>query len=109
MAVRSILRAVPGEDGKKRTTMSHPEGIAAAAAAASVPATAAVVEAGFPVRSVIPAQAAEVHTLNEFGADVAMRTKGEVTIEVLPAGAVVGVCETPDGVDKGQIEGGFAC
>ncbi len=35
-------------------------------------------------------------------------TDGEVIIEVLPAGAVVGVKETLDAVDKGLVEGGFA-
>ena len=46
--------------------------------------------------------------LNEFAADVAALTNGEVQIEVLPAGAVVGVKETLDAVDAGLIEGGFA-
>ena len=49
-----------------------------------------------------------MQTLNEFGADVAVLTDGEVTIEVLPAGVGAGVCETLDGVHKGPIEGGFA-
>ena len=35
-------------------------------------------------------------------------TDGEVNIEILPAGAVVGVQETLDAVDAGLIEGGFA-
>lgn len=60
------------------------------------------------VQSVISAKADEVHMLNEFAADVAALTGGEVKIEVLPAGAVVGVAETLDAVDKGLIEGGFA-
>ena len=60
------------------------------------------------VQSVIPAKADEVHMLNEFGKDVAALTDGSVKIEVLPAGAVVGVKETLDAVDKGLIEGGFA-
>ncbi len=60
------------------------------------------------VQSVIPAKADEVHMLKEFGKDVAALTKGEVKIEVLPAGAVVGVKETLDAVDKGLVEGGFA-
>jgi len=60
------------------------------------------------VQSVIPAKADEVTMLNDFGATVAALTKGTVEIEVLPAGAVVGVAETLDAVDKGLIEGGFA-
>jgi TRAP-type mannitol/chloroaromatic compound transport system substrate-binding protein len=57
---------------------------------------------------VIPAKADEVFMLNQFAEDVAALTDGEVKIEVLPAGAVVGVRETLDAVDKGLIEGGFA-
>ena len=61
------------------------------------------------VQSVIPTKADEVHMLKQFAADVAALTKDDpVTIEVLPAGAVVGVRETLDAVDKGLVEGGFA-
>ncbi len=60
------------------------------------------------VQSVIPAKADEVFMLNEFAKDVFDLTNGEVKIEVLPAGAVVGVKETLDAVDQGLIEGGFA-
>jgi TRAP-type mannitol/chloroaromatic compound transport system substrate-binding protein len=60
------------------------------------------------VQSVIPAKADEVFMLNDFAADVAALTNNEVIIEVLPAGAIVGVAETLDAVDKGLIEGGFA-
>lgn len=60
------------------------------------------------VQSVIPLKADEVTMLNEFAKDVKDLTSGEVEFEVLPAGAVVGVNETLDAVDKGLIEGGFA-
>ncbi|HSS63599.1 MAG TPA: TRAP transporter substrate-binding protein [Gammaproteobacteria bacterium] len=60
------------------------------------------------VQSVIPAKADEVVMLEEFAADVAALTNGEVEIQVLPAGAIVGVKETLEAVDKGLIEGGFA-
>ena len=60
------------------------------------------------VQSVIPAKADEVTMLKDFAANVRELTQGEVEIEVLPAGAVVGVKETLDAVDKGLIEGGFA-
>jgi TRAP-type mannitol/chloroaromatic compound transport system substrate-binding protein len=60
------------------------------------------------VQSVIPAKADEVVMLKEFAADVAALTNGEVEIKVLPAGAIVGVKETLEAVDKGLIEGGFA-
>jgi TRAP-type mannitol/chloroaromatic compound transport system substrate-binding protein len=60
------------------------------------------------VQSVIPSKADEVHMLNEFAKDVHDLTDGSLTIEILPAGAVVGVKETLDAVDAGLIEGGFA-
>ena len=60
------------------------------------------------VQSVIPAKADEVVMLNDFADNVRALTNGEVDIEVLPAGAVVGVKETLEAVDKGLIEGGFA-
>ncbi|MEO1490677.1 MAG: TRAP transporter substrate-binding protein [Pseudomonadota bacterium] len=71
-------------------------------------ATVASAETVIRVQSVIPAKADEVHMLNEFAADVEALTNGSLKIEVLPAGAVVGVKETLDAVDSGLIEGGFA-
>ncbi|MDJ0826876.1 MAG: TRAP transporter substrate-binding protein [Rhodobacter sp.] len=71
-------------------------------------ASAALAQTVIRVQSVIPAQADEVTMLNEFAADVEALTDGSVKIEVLPAGAVVGVRETLDAVDSGLIEGGFA-
>ena len=65
-------------------------------------------EVKIQVQSVIPSTADEVTMLNEFAKDVSDLTNGEVQIEVLPAGAVVGVKETLDAVDKGLIGGGFA-
>ena len=84
---------------------------AVSAAFGIVAMTAASVSANevtIRVQSVIPAQADEVFMLNEFAADVAALTNNELKIVVLPAGAVVGVAETLDAVDKGLIEGGFA-
>ncbi len=60
------------------------------------------------VQSVISAKADEVTMLKEFAKDVSDLTGGTVEIEVLPAGAVVGVKETLDAVHKGLVEGGFA-
>lgn len=60
------------------------------------------------VQSVIPSKADEVTMLKEFAKDVSDLTNGELQIEVLPAGAVVGVKETLEAVDKGLVEGGFA-
>ena len=73
-----------------------------------VPMSANAKQVTIRVQSVIPAKADEVHMLNDFAKDVSDLTNGEVIIKVLPAGAVVGVKETLDAVDKGLIEGGFA-
>jgi len=82
--------------------------LALGAAAAALAAGTAFAEVRIRVQSVIPAKADEVHMLEDFAADVAALTDNEVIIEVLPAGAVVGVAETLDAVDSGLIEGGFA-
>ncbi len=60
------------------------------------------------IQSVIPLKADETVMLKDFGQNVSDLTNGEVKIEVLPAGAVVGVKETLEAVDKGLIEAGFA-
>ena len=78
------------------------------AVTAMIFASTAIAEVKIRVQSVIPSKADEVHMLNEFAADVSALTNGEVKIEVLPAGAVVGVKETLDAVDAGLVEGGFA-
>lgn len=76
--------------------------------AATLFATGVMAKTVIRVQSVIPAKADEVVMLEEFAADVAALTNGEVEIQVLPAGAIVGVKETLEAVDKGLIEGGFA-
>ena len=60
------------------------------------------------VQAVIPTKADEVVMLKDYAANVKAMTNGTVQIEVLPAGAVVGVSETLEAVSKGLIEGGFA-
>lgn len=60
------------------------------------------------VQAVIPTKADEVVMLKDYAKNVSDLTNGTVQIEVLPAGAVVGVKETLEAVDKGLIEGGFA-
>jgi TRAP-type mannitol/chloroaromatic compound transport system substrate-binding protein len=60
------------------------------------------------VQAVIGTQTTEVKMLKDFMSDVTALTGGEVTFEVLPAGAVVGNKETLDAVDSGLVEGGFA-
>ena len=69
---------------------------------------AALAKTVIKVQSVIPAKADEVTMLKDFAANVSALTDGEVEIEVLPAGAVVGVKETLEAVDKGLVDGGFA-
>ena len=83
-------------------------GLAGLAATAMIASSVALAETRIRVQSVIPSKADEVHMLNEFAQDVSDLTNGEVVIEVLPAGAVVGVKETLDAVDAGLVEGGFA-
>jgi len=82
--------------------------ISAALGLAVFGATAVQAETTIRVQSVISAKADEVVMLKDFAADVKALTSGSVNIEVLPAGAVVGVKETLDAVDKGLVEGGFA-
>ena len=89
-------------------TSSIPTVFAAIAMVAGLAAGPAAAETRIRVQSVIPTKADEVVMLNAFGEDVKALTNGEVVIEVLPAGAVVGVRETLDAVDKGLVEGGFA-
>jgi TRAP-type mannitol/chloroaromatic compound transport system substrate-binding protein len=82
--------------------------LALAAAASVAPALAQDKPVKIRIQSVIPKTADEVRMLEQFGENVKALTNGSVTFEVLPAGAVVGVNETLDAVDKGLIEGGFA-
>lgn len=82
--------------------------LTAAAVGLSVVASAAYSQTVIRVQSVIPAKADEVFMLEDFAKDVFDLTDGSLQIEVLPAGAVVGVRETLDAVDSGLIEGGFA-
>ena len=82
--------------------------LALGTAVAALTASMALSETIIRVQSVIPAKADEVFMLEDFAADVAALTNNEVIIQVLPAGAVVGVAETLDAVDSGLIEGGFA-
>lgn len=82
--------------------------IATGAAVLALMATSAMAEKVLRIQSVLPNTADEVFMLNEFGKDVAALTNGSLTIEVLPAGAVVGPRDIMDAVDAGLVEGGFA-
>ena len=82
--------------------------VATGAVAFSLMAGTAFAEKVLRIQSVLPNTADEVFMLNEFGKDVAALTGGSLTIEVLPAGAVVGPRDIMDAVDAGLVEGGFA-
>ena len=86
-------------------------GVAAAGFGAAMllaPFVAQAKEVNIRVQAVLGMQTTEVKMLKDFMADVTALTGGDVTFEVLPAGAVVGVKETLDAVDAGLVDGGFA-
>ena len=62
----------------------------------------------FKCQTVISAKADEVKMLKDFTDTVTELTEGSLKFEIMPAGAVVGVKETLDAVDKGLIDCGFA-
>lgn len=70
--------------------------------------TGAMAKTVIRVQSVIPSKADEVTMLQDYADTVGALTDGSVEIKILPAGAIVGVKETLEAVDKGLIEGGFA-
>ena len=74
----------------------------------ATPIVAQANEVHIKVQAVIGTQTTEVKMLRDFMDDVTALTGGDVTFEVLPAGAVVGVKETLDAVDAGLVDGGFA-
>ena len=82
--------------------------LVAGVAVAAITAGSAFAETVIRIQSVISAKADEVTMLKAFTDDVTALTGGSLKFEILPAGAVVGVKETLDAVDKGLIEGGFA-
>lgn len=88
--------------------MAKWKSLVAGVAVAAVTSGSAWAETVIRIQSVISAKADEVTMLREFADDVEALTGGSLKFEILPAGAVVGVRETLDAVDKGLIEGGFA-
>ncbi|MEM7271325.1 MAG: C4-dicarboxylate ABC transporter substrate-binding protein, partial [Pseudomonadota bacterium] len=88
--------------------MAGIKSLIAGVAVAAVAAGSAFAETTIRIQSVISAKADEVTMLQAFADDVEALTGGSLKFEILPAGAVVGVRETLDAVDKGLIEGGFA-
>ena len=59
-------------------------------------------------QTVLNTKADEVKMLKDFTDTVTALTGGSLKFEIMPAGAVVGVKETLDAVDKGLIDCGFA-
>jgi TRAP-type mannitol/chloroaromatic compound transport system substrate-binding protein len=79
-----------------------------ATGAVGTPAVAQDKAVKIRVQAVIPKTADEVRMFEVFAENVKQLTNGTVTFEVLPAGAIVGIPETLDAVDKGLIEAGLA-
>ena len=86
--------------------LKYAAGCAAALALMASPAMAA--DKVLRIQSLLPTSADEVVMLKEFGKDVAALTGGSLTVEVLPAGAVVGPRDIIDAVDAVLVEGSFA-
>lgn len=82
--------------------------LATGAVALTLMASSAMADKVLRIQSVLSTSADEVVMLRAFGDDVAELTGGSLTIEVLPAGAVVGPRDIMDAVDAGLVEGGFA-
>ena len=59
-------------------------------------------------QTVLNTKADEVKMLKDFTDTVTELTSGSLKFEILPAGAVVGVKETLDAVDKGLIDCGLS-
>lgn len=82
--------------------------VAAGATAIALMASSAMAEKVLRIQSVLATSTDEVTMLADFGKDVEALTGGSLTIEILPAGAVVGPRDIMDAVDAGLVEGGFA-
>ena len=83
-------------------------GLAGLAATAMIASSAALAEVKLRIQAAVPSKADEAVMLGEFAKDVSDLTNGELTLEILPAGAVVGVPDIIDAVDSGLVDGGFA-
>ena len=71
-------------------------------------ATSVAAQTNLKIQMAVPGTADEAVILGEFADDVAALTGGSLTLELLPAGAIVGVPEIIDAVDAGVVDGGFA-
>ncbi len=84
--------------------MFNLKSVAAGVTSLALMASAAYADKVLRIQSVLPNTADEVFMLNEFGKDVAALTGGSLTIEVLPAGAVVGPRDIMVAVDAGLVD-----
>ena len=82
--------------------------LSAGLAAAVLATSTAFAEVKIRVQTAVTAKSDEAVLLNEFVNDVSVLTNGELEIELLPAGAVVGIPDIIDAVDSGLVDGGFA-
>jgi TRAP-type mannitol/chloroaromatic compound transport system substrate-binding protein len=83
-------------------------GLAGLVATAMIASSTALAEVKLRIQAAVPTKADEAVMLGEFAKDVSDLTNGELTLEILPAGAVVGVPDIIDAVDSGLVDGGFA-
>jgi TRAP-type mannitol/chloroaromatic compound transport system substrate-binding protein len=60
------------------------------------------------IQTAVPSASIYFQLIERFAGRVDAMSAGRLKIEVLPAGAVVGVFEILDAVDKGIVNGGFA-
>ena len=77
-------------------------------AAGAIMMTSAMAATTLKIQLAVPLSADEAVMVNSFANDVEALTEGEVKLELLPAGAVVGVSDIIDAVDSGLVDGGFA-
>ena len=68
----------------------------------------AFAEVTIRVQSTLSLKSDEAVMFNDFAANVAALTKGEVKFELLPGGAIVGNSDIVHAVDKGLVEAGLA-
>ncbi len=80
----------------------------AVAAASLMIANSAMAAKTLKIQLAVPTSSDEAKIVQDFADDVANLTQGEVKLELLPAGAVVGVSDIIDAVDSGLVDGGFA-
>ena len=82
-------------------------GVVAFTASAMIVSSASAAKT-LKIQLAVPTTSDEAKIVQDFANDVENLTQGEVKLELLPAGAVVGVSDIIDAVDSGLVDGGFA-